>query len=349
MLERTLSMYSVKSVSCLLVCTCLISISVFAPAQTAQDQEAVRTFLMDWKRTNLIESEEFNRLKTRFGAKTLPLLAEFLSDKELGFLAQSAMDQIDSIGATPYKLKNLVNNDPNQQRDTFRIANNALKDYEWYVRAGQPAEDPSKPKPRFAPNTRPYPFKKELHDAAFTELTQVLADKPIGAEREAIETIGLTGTKQDLPLLQRYTARYGANPFLTAAMARLGEKAAFAQIETALKQPAKTHPEEPWHSDNGVLHPARAGQLVTSKESGDSLRIAMDQAAYTMSRSFIPLLLAHLDDPPGQFHGDYFDPNPASYAAEALSKIVFGKYSVGWTPEQWKDWAAQHPREAAGR
>lgn len=332
-----------------LLAACLLSMPASLLAQTAQQREEVKTFLTNWKKTNLISDTDIQNFKTHLGKQALPLLAEYLPDKELGFLAQMAMDQIDSIGSTPYKLKNLVNNDPNQQRDTFRIANNALKDYALFVRAGQPAADPNKPAPRYPPNNKPYPYVKELHDAAVAELNGVLAKEPIGAEREAIETVGLTGTKADLPLLTRYAAKYGPDPFVVAAQARLGDATALQQIAAVLKEPAKTIPAAPVHDDHGGVHPPQPGQRVTELESGQRLRTAMEQAGYTMDRRFVPLLLAHLDDLPGQFHGDYSDPSPQYYAQEALSRIVFGKPLIGWTPSEWHAWAKEHPKEAAGK
>jgi hypothetical protein len=174
---------------------CLLALPVGGFAQTPQERAQVEAFLKEWHRTNLVTDTNIDQLKS-LGKQALPLLAAYLPDKDIGFLAESAMQRIDPNGAMPYLLKNLPNRDPNIQRDTFRMANRRMMEYDWFVRAGQPTADPAKPPPRYPSSTQVYPYRIEIHDAAVQRLQ---ADTTIGAETEAIKTIGLTGNRRDIP------------------------------------------------------------------------------------------------------------------------------------------------------
>src|SRR5262249_6853973 len=157
----------------------------------------VETFLRKSQQTHLMEQGEVDRLK-QFGKKTLPLLAEFLPDSDLGLYAEMAMQQIDSIGATPYLLKVLPQKDGSIQHFAFDAANRSVEQYAWHERAGKPKPDPMKPPPRYPRNTDPYPFCKELHAAAVACLQAGLKEEK-GAERDALMTVGLTGNRHDFP------------------------------------------------------------------------------------------------------------------------------------------------------
>lgn len=78
------------------------------------------------------------------------------------------------------------------------------------------------------------------------------------------------------------------------------------------------------------------GTIVTETEDGKRLRTVMMQAAFSMNHRFVLLLIRHLDDPPGQPHGDYFDPSPSHEAMTALSQIVFGKEYYALSLDAWK-------------
>src|SRR5258708_7071579 len=102
-----------------------------------------------------------------------------------------------------------------------------MLDADGLVLSAQPQVDPAKPAPRYPSNTQVYPYRKEIHDAAVQRLQ---ADTAIGAETEAIKTIGLTGNGRDLPLLRKYAAKEGGTAWegsyhvlSVAAMARLGD------------------------------------------------------------------------------------------------------------------------------
>ncbi|MCW3052993.1 MAG: hypothetical protein JWN14_2163, partial [Chthonomonadales bacterium] len=300
-----------------LALVCLLALPVGGFAQTPQERTQVETFLRDWKKTNLIVDSEFDKLKP-LGKQALPLLAEYLNDKELGTLAQWAMERIDPNGAMPYLLKNLPNKDSNIQRDTFRLANRRMMEYDWYVRSGKPPVDPNKPAPRYPSNMEPYPYRQAIHDAA-VQLLQ--AKTPTGSETQALTTLGLTGNARDLPLLRKYAAKEGGavwegsfHVLSIAAMARLGDKQALDAIAAELEKPVLPHPAQPYVVDGPVANKPvepKPGAVVASTEDAQRFRSAAFQAGFAMNRRLIPLLLRHMDDPPGQFHGDYGDPSPA--------------------------------------
>jgi len=280
------------------------------------------------------------------------LLAEYLNDKELGTLAEWAMQRLDPDGAMPYLLKSLPNKDPNIQSSTFRLANRRMMEYDWYVRSGKPPVDPNKPAPRYPSNVEPYPYRQAIHDAA-VQLLQ--ADTPSGSETQALTTIGLTGNARDLPLLRKYAAKEGGaawegsfHTLSIAAMARLGDKQALDAIAAELEKPIPPHPAEAYFRDNGGKVEPKPGAVVASTEDGQRFRSAAFQAGFSLNRRLIPLLLRHLDDPPGQFHGDYADPSPAREAMNALAQIVYGKEyaeQIQRSAEEWKQWGREHAKE----
>lgn len=320
---------------------CLVAPSLSSLAQTPQERAQIDAFLRNWHETNLITDTEFDKLKP-LGKRALPLLAEYLPDKELGFLAEWAMQRIDADGAMPYLLKNLPNKDPNIQREAFRLANRRMLEYDWYVRAGKPPSDPTKPPPRYPRNTQPYLYRKEIHEAAVQRLK---ADAPNGAETEAIQTVGLAGNRRDIPLLRKYVTKEGGtvwegsyHTLSVAALARLGDRQALDAIAAELEKPVQSHPAEAYWTDSGHKIEPKPGAVVASTEDGQRMRTAAFQAGFSMNRRFIPLLLRHIDDPPGQFHGDYSDPSPAHEAMNALSQIVYGNETAEQTQRSLEDW-----------
>ena len=315
-------------------------------AQTVQEKQEVKAFLSNWSKTGLVEHSEIEKLR-RFGKNALPLLAEFLPDRELGFNAQFAMDELDPVGATPYKLKNLLNAEPNQQRQTFGSANLALQQFEWSVRAKKSGLDTNNPPSPYPVNSSPYPFTKEIHDAALVRLEKM--SQLVGIEEEAIKTLGLTGTKHDIKLLKEYGKKFPEAAWLSVmSAAKLGDRDSLKLIETELKKPVVTIQEQGWavaidpktgeNIDKRYPKNRRSepGTLVSELASAQKLRTAMQQAAFTMNRKFVPLIASHLNDPRGQFHGDYSDPDPSSFAREALGLIVLGDRSQRLSSNEWK-------------
>ncbi len=308
---------------------------------TRSDAEAL---LRQWKQTNLIEDTAFAPYKP-LGAKALPLFAPYLTDKELGLFAEWAMQKIDSIAATPYLLKLLPKKDGSFQAQTLRAANRALLEYGWHERAGNPTPKPGEAPPRFPRNTQPYPYTREIHDAAVT----IVSDKDeTGPERQALLTIGLTGSRKDFPLLRKYAAvPAGATPWTSirypalSALARLGDKEALNFLTAELEKPVKTKPAEPYSKGGGRPTEPPPGLMVVTPEEAQRLRNVMEMAAFSMNRRFIPLLIRHLDDPGSQSYGDYSDPNPKNEAVAALGQIAAG--TENWLPiPHWKEWWAQH-------
>jgi hypothetical protein len=155
------------------------------------------SLLTKFRQSNLIEQAEIDRLK-QFEKTTLPLLAESLPDRDLGHYAELVMQQVDSIGATPYLLKVLPQSDGIRQHEVSAAANRGMEQYEWHVRAGAPKPNPAKPPPRYSRNTEPYPYRRELHDAAVACLRGGLTEQK-GAEREALLTVGATGNRREVP------------------------------------------------------------------------------------------------------------------------------------------------------
>lgn len=306
-------------------------------SMAAQDDRAtIRTMLTQWQKTHVIDDSDLQTIK-KLKNEGLPILAHFLPDKDLGFLASGAMNEIDAVAAAPFLIRNLPNEEPNAQRDAFRSANLLIHQYELFKVAGSPKPDATNPPPRWPTNTSPYPYKKELHAAAIESAHK---DNPSFTLSEVAQSIGLTGNPRDLPILKNIAMHHGELAYIClAAEARLGDKAAISEIESQLRKPIKGKPAEDYVSDNGTRIPAQPGAVIAPREDGERIRIASWQAAYTMNRRFIPLLLQHLDDPNGQRHGDYSDPSPGQCARDALSTIVFGReYSI-YSAEDWKRWA----------
>jgi hypothetical protein len=314
--------------------TCLPAI-----AQTPSKQDA-EALLKRWSETKLIEDTAFEPFKP-LGKKALDLFAPYLLDKELGQFAEFAMQKIDPIASTPYLLRVLPSKDFNTQASVLRAANRAMLEYGWHLRSGAPQPKPGEPPARFPSNTAPYPYVKEIHDVALA----ILKD-PNSPHGHALQAVGLTGTKADIPSLLPFaqnepgpTYESGDRFHALAALARLGDKKTLDYIATELSKPVLTKPAEGYSTDSGVRIAAPPGVMVVTREEAQRIRTTCWLAGFSMNQRFIPLLLKHLDDPGAQFYGDYSDPVPAQQAGEALGKIVDG--TENWKPTQyWKDWAA---------
>ena len=317
----------------------LLAVAGLSGAQAPEARQTVRDVLSNWRQTHITDDAQLGRIKG-LGNRALPTLAEFLDDKDLGSFAQWAMTEIDSFGAAHYLLLDLPHQDPSLHREAFRNANRLIREYELFKVAGEPKPDPTKAPPRWPSNTKPYPYAKELHRVA---VQLAFADETRDTQVEIVQTIGLTGTRRDIPLLKKMNERYGYLGWLcTAAEARLGDRKALDEISTELAKPTMPHPAEPEYTDHGTKIEPRPGAVVASREDGERMRTASWQAAFTMNRRFVPLLLAHVTDPPGQRHGDYADPSPSAVARDALSTMILGKEYSTYTAEDWKRWQETH-------
>lgn len=347
-------MHSIRSIPALslsafflALCFTPLPLPAQAPAEHAPTRSDAEALLRRWKQTNLIEDTAFAPY-TPLGSKALPLFAPFLNDKELSPFAEWAMQKIDAAAATPYLLKLLPQKDGSFQAQTLRAANRALLEYGWHERAGKPAPKPGEAPPRFPRNTQPYPYTKEMHDAAVAIVTDKIQTGP---ETLALLTIGLTGSRKDFPLLRKFAAQppgrnyeSGEHYFALSALARLGDKAALDEIAAELEKPIKTKPADPYSTESGKTIQPQTGEIVVTPEEAQRLRSVLEMAAFSMNPRFVPLLARHLDDPGSQSYGDYHDPDPKHGAIEALGKIVAG--TENWLPiAHWKAWWTNHAAE----
>jgi hypothetical protein len=336
-----------KCASHLLLLSLVLGITSRLPAQNAPTRSDAEMLLRKWQQTNLIEDKAFEPFQP-LGAKALPLFAPFLTHKELGMFAELAMQRIDSVAATPYLLKVLPLKDGNTQSSVIRAANRALIEYGWHERAGKPQLKPGEKPPRFPRNTQPYPYTKEMYEAA----RAMLEDKvETGIENKALLTIGLTGSRRDFAMLRKYAALEPSNTYEMAcrdaalsALARLGDKTALNFIAAELEKPVKTKPAEPYSKGSGRPIQPPPGAIVVTPEEAQRLRGVIEMAAFSMNPRFVPLLARHLDDPRGQSYGDYSDPAPSDGVCAALGQIVEGTESVR-SLGYWKDWwSKQKPK-----
>lgn len=323
-----------------------------ADGPTARDRDRVKAFLTTFEARKLVEDEDVVALRNDLGDRVLPALAEFLPDPGLGQFAEMTMQQIDAKAATPYLLKELHRKDGRTHHAVFKAANRAMLERALYVRRGSPPVDPNARLAPYPENTEPYPFVKEIRDAAIRHLASKGEDIAIV---DALTTLGLAGGAEDIPRIRKYvdpatdwtSQDWSANASLaaTATLARLGDKDAFDRIARELKTPAKTVPAQPYSKgDPGkFIHP-KPGELVTDRGDGWRLRNACLLAGFSMNPRFVPLLARHLDDPQGQSHGDYSDPDPQLYARQGLTQILDGR-DYPDSNKDWKAWWREHAKD----
>jgi|GEM_PF-2477687 len=320
---------------------------------TAQERDRAKAFLMAFETRKLVEDKDVIALRRDLGGRVLPTLAEFLPDPALGPFAEMTMQQIDARAATPYLLRALHQKDGRAHNAVFRAANRAMIERALYVRRGAPPVDPNARLAPFPENTDPYPFTREVREAAIRHLESKREDRAVVA---ALTTLGLAGGAEDLPLIRRYVdpttdwsrRDWSADASLaaTAALVRLGDDDASNRIDRELKTPAKTVPARPYSKGGGKPIPPEPGAMVTEKGDGWRLRNACLIAGFSMNPRFVPLLAGHLDDPQGQHHGDYSDPDPSLYARQALTQIVDGRDYPDSTKD-WKAWWRDHAKDFA--
>lgn len=328
--------------------TCLLG----ADEPAARDRGRVKSFLTTFEERKLVEDKDVAALKRDLGSRALPALAEFLPDPGLGQFAEMTMQQIDTHAATPYFLKDLHRKDGRTHHAVLKAANRAMRERALYVRRGSPPVNPNDRLGPYPENTDPYPFTKEIREAAIRHLESKREDIAVV---DALTTLGLAGTAEDVPLIRKHvdpatdwkTQDWSSNGSLAAigALARLGDKEAFDRIARELKEPARTVPAKPYSKGEGGKPIApKPGQVVTEERDGWRLRNACLLAGFSMDRRFVPLLAGHLDDPPGQSHGDYHDPDPSLYARQGLTQIVDGR-DYPDSSKDWKAWWREHAKE----
>jgi hypothetical protein len=207
-------------------------------------------------------------LRRRYGDQAMPLL-EAVLDRQPDFgEAVDAMLYLDMDGATP-SIFRAISRRPNYNWD-FALG--------WYMK--KIGQDPN------------YRFRDGLHTAA----AQIIESKPTDT---AVQVLVLTGSKADLPLLERAYAIPDLHPVIRnmveAALGRYDYDPALRAIEQKLSV------------------------VIGQTPPGQDFTWATQEAAFTHSPRLIPSLCQHLHDRSWDF-GDYVV-SPASNAAAALEEI----------------------------
>ena len=234
------------------------------------------------------------------GDAALPLLAGFLTDRDLGDTAESVMVEIDPDRAAPLIFASMPRSDRNVQYHAFRF----------YI--------------RLIHNGQRFDHAPAMHDAAVRCLET--DTDPYPAE-QALFAIGLTGSSSDFPLLEKYfnntepidNWRATVRNASEASLARLGHD---TYIENIARQ-------------IGAPLPARINLPMAV-----AVVNAIREAGFSGNKRFVPLLCRKLEGPfiemePGSH--DMLPASPALAAANALAYIVDGaspdnNASVdGWT------------------
>jgi hypothetical protein len=118
--------------------------------------------------------------------------------------------------------------------------------------------------------------------------------------RVAVQTLGLLGSTDDIPLLSRLYEQDVQSAAAEASLARLGSAPHIARIEAVLAAP-----------------------LPMPFKRGDAHRIseAIKKAEFSQRREFVPLLCRHLDTP-GFAESDVILEAPAWDAQSAIAQIL---------------------------
>ncbi len=207
-------------------------------------------------------------LRRRYGDQAMPLL-EAVLDRQPDFgEAVDAMLYLDMDGATP-SIFRAISRRPNYNWD-FALG--------WYMK--KIGQDPN------------YRCRDGLHTAA----AQIIESRPTDT---AVQALVLTGSKADLPLLERAYAIPDLHPVIRnmveAALGRYDYDPALRAIEQKLSV------------------------VIGQTPPGQEFTWAAQEAAFTHSPRLIPFLCRHLQDRSWDF-GDY-NVSPASDAAAALEEI----------------------------
>lgn len=227
-------------------------------SQGAKNEDAVKKVLKSEGRDESKSPGEENAEDLKYmGYESIPLLAEFLTDYDLGWEAMHTMLVIDADKSAPFIFSSMPKSDRNVQRDAFKYFGKQLQ-------SGQP-----------------FGYKSEMHEAAIRCLE---ADTSADAAIEAVLAIGLTGGDDDFPLLEKFysnhhqteTWKIKLRNASEAALARLGNQKYVNAIETELQKP--------------VANTLTLDEAVALSE-------LMKKAAFSGNKKFIPLLCNHLGDP----------------------------------------------------
>ncbi len=228
------------------------------------------------------------------GFDTFPVLESFLADSDLGADAAYAMLAADEERAMRALFKSMPGSGPNIQHIGLL----------WYLSHYNPAKKNA--------------AAAEAHAAAL----RLLANRGSSSETVelALDTIGLSGSAEDLPLLeQRFQSRnfwsLRIQDASEAAMARLGSGTHLENIRGEL---AKTVPAE--------LKPEQAVRLTQ----------ILDKAGFAARKELLPVLCPHLADPAAFEIDVTWDPKPSAVAA--LNAIVNQTTPMAPSPKTLDDW-----------
>ena len=244
--------------------------------------------------------ERADALKS-LGFDTFPILEGFLGDYDLASDAAYAMLAADEERAMRALFKSMPGSGPNIQHIGLL----------WYVSHFNPAKKDA--------------AAAEAHAAAL----RLLAIPGSSSETVelALDTIGLSGSAEDLPLLeQRFQSRnfwsLRIQDASEAAMARLGSRPHLENIRSEL---AKTVPAQ--------LKPEQAVRLAQ----------ILDKAGFAARKELLPVVCPHLDDPAAFEIDVTWDPKPSAVAA--LNAIVNQTTPIALSPrktlDDWKAYCRQ--------
>ncbi len=258
----------------------------FTFALTQRERSEVATFLRNLHQWQLGKSKQQPKVSdlNHLGDATLPLLAEFLTDREWGDTAEFVMVEIDPDRAAPLIFGSMPQSDRNVQYHAFKFFIRRIR------------------------NGYRFDHAQAIHDAAVRCLE---ANTNADAAEQALLAIGLTGSSRDFPLLEKFfnnnepienwcaTVRNGSE----ASLARLGNEKYLENIARQI----------------GPTVPAKIN-LQTAMAVVNSIR----EAGFSGNKRFVPLLCKKLDDPLIETDWDVLSPSPALEASNALAYIVDG-------------------------
>lgn len=271
----------VRSILILLI----VGVTIFALPQEKKSE--VATFLRDLHQWQLGKSKQQPKVSdlNHLGDAVIPLLAEFLTDRELGDTAESVMVEIDPDRAGPLIFASMPRSDRNVQYHAFKFFIRRIR------------------------NGQRFDHAQAMHDAAVRCLE---ADRDPYPAEQALLAIGLTGSSKDFPLLEKYfnntepieNWRASVRNASEASLARLGND---KYIENIALQISSTVPAK--------INLQMAVAVVNS----------IREAGFSGNKRFVPLLCKKLDDPFIETgSSDMIAPSPALEAANALAYIVDG-------------------------
>lgn len=240
--------------------------------------------LRQWQLGKAQRQPQVGELK-HLGDAAMPLLAEFLTDDELGDTAESVLVEMDADKAAPLIFASMPQSDRGVQYHAFKFYIGRIRDGLRFEHA------------------------RAMHDAAVRCLE---AGTNADAAEQALLALGLTGSAADFPLLEKYFDndepvelwRARVRDAGEASLARLGHPKYVENIARQL----------------GAAVPRRIDQ-----QRDLALVASIRKAGFTGNKRFVPLLCGRLENLYVENDAlDAFPPTPAQEAADALAHIVDG-------------------------